>query len=271
MSTENQNPAPPDFWTRLGRTIGAVLRATLRVLFVIVFAILLGAGVYWGVPLAYQRLIQPVQSNITQVALLQRQVDADRDLWQEALASQQQRIASLEEQQDALGERVTGIKADIERVDMSLAAQQAALDELATSVAEAAAGYAADADVQKLVDNFASLEEQVVLAGDVAQQIDTSRYRLTLMQAWQELLRAQMQLSAGNAADARGTLELVADRLAQASTLAPDEEQDALADIQDRLATASARTRTQPILAAQDLENLWYEIDALIVLETPTE
>ncbi|MCJ7736083.1 MAG: hypothetical protein MUQ10_02055, partial [Anaerolineae bacterium] len=155
-------------------------------------------------------------------------------------------------------------EADIELLDMSLATQRATLDELSSSVAEAAAGYAADADVQKLVDDFADLQEQGVLADDTAQQINASRYRLALMQAWQELLRAQIQLNAGNTADAEDTLQLVVDRLAQASTLGLVNEQETLADMQGRLTTTSARMRTQPILAAQDLENIWYEMDALI-------
>ena len=260
--SDTQNPS--DLWGRLGRTIGRLLSVLLRVLFVVVVAVLLAATVYFGAPWVYRQVIQPVQSSIVQISLLQRQVDESNTQWAESFGEQQQRIADLESQLASQGERIASLEASLSRADETLAAQQTALDELSSTVEAISNDYASLEKVETLRDEFATLQEDVTLSEQVAVQIDTLERRIVLMQTGQEVLKAYLYLSAGNAGSAETTLELALTHLDQAAALSPESERETIAAIQTRLTQAASRLREQPILAAQDLESAWYELDALI-------
>ncbi len=260
--SETQNTS--DVWGRLGRTIGRLLRVLLRVLFVIVVAVLLAATVYFGAPWVYRQVIQPVQSSTVQLALLQRQVDESNTQWAESFGEQQQRIADLESQLAGQGERIASLEASLSRVDEALTGQQATLDELSSAVATISDDYASLEEVETLRDEFATLEEDVTLSEQVAVQIDALERRIVLMQTGQEVLKTYLYLSEGNVGDAETTLELALTHLDQAAALSPESEWETIAAIQTRLTQAASRLREQPIIAAQDLEGAWYELDALI-------
>lgn len=260
--SETQNP--PNVWSRLWRTIGHLLSVLLRALFVIVFAVLLAAIVYFGAPWIYRQLIQPVQSNATQLALLQSQVNESNAQWAERFGEQQQRIASLEGQLAAQGERIANLEASLGRVDEALTEQQTTLDELSSSITAISNDYASLEEVETLRDEFAALQEDVTLSKQVAAQIDTLERRIVLMQTGQEVLKAYLYLSAGNAGDAETMLALAMTHLDQAAEFSPENERETIAAIQTRLIQAASRLRERPIIAAQDLESAWYELGALI-------
>jgi septal ring factor EnvC (AmiA/AmiB activator) len=262
----NETQPTTDAWSRLWRTIGHLLGVLLRVLFIIVVAALLAAGVYYGAPWVYRRVIQPVQSSVTQLALLQSQVDENETQWAKNFGEQQQRIASLESQLAAQGERIASLEAGLSRIDEALVAQQMALDELSASVTAISGDYASLDETDTLSAEFATLQERVTLSDQVAAQMDALEYRVALMQVWQQVLKTHAYLTEGNVGDAETTLELAVTQLDRVSALGPGDEQEALAAIQVRLAQAASRLREQPIIAAQDLEVAWYELGALIAL-----
>ena len=263
-TSETQNT--PDVWSRLGQTIERLLRALLRVLFAIVVVALLAAAVYFGAPWVYRQLIQPVQSNVVRLTLLQRQVDETNTQWAESFSAQQQRIADLESQLAGQGERTASLEASLSRVDEALAEQQAILDELSSNVTAISNDYASLEEVEVLRDEFTTLQENVTLAARVAAQVDALEYRIILVQTWQEVLKAHLYLTENNAGNAETTLELALTHLGQASALGPESEQEAISSIQTHLTEAVSRLREQPVLAAQDLESAWYELDALIAV-----
>jgi len=268
MGKMSETHNTPDVWSRLWQTIGHLLGVVLRVLFVIVAAVLLALGVYFGAPWVYRQLIYPVQSNVAQLALLQRQVDESYAQWAESFGAQQQRIADLESQLAGYGERIASLEADLGRMDQALAEQQAQLDELSSAVAAVSSDYASLADVGSLRDEFAALQEDVTLAEQVAAQIDTLERRIIFLQTWQEVLKTHLYLTEGNVGDAETTLAVAMTHLSQASALHPrqesEQEQEAIVTIQTHLTRAASRLREQPIVAAQDLESAWYELGALI-------
>lgn len=264
MSNMNETQKTPDAWSRLGRAIGHLLGVLLRVLFVIVIAVLLAAGVYFGAPWVYRQFIQPVQSSTAQVALLQRQVDETNAQWAESFGEQQQRIAEVESQLADQGERIASLEGSLGRAEEALAEQQATLDELSPAVAAMSNDYASLEEVGTLRDEFTTLQESVTLADQVAAQLDTLGRRIVLIQTWQEVLKTHLYLTEGNVGDAETTLELALTHLDQASALSLESEQEAITSIQTRLTRAASRLREQPIIAAQDLEGAWYELDALI-------
>lgn len=260
--SETQNPS--NVWSRLWRTIGHLLSVLLRVLFVIVVAVLLAVGVYFGAPWVYRQVIQPVQSSMAQLALLQRQVDESNTQWAESFGEQQQRIADLESQLATQGERIASLETNQSRMDEALVEQQTAVDELSSTVDAISNDYASLEEVETLRDEFTALQESVTLADQITVQLDTLEYRIILMQTWQEVLKTHLYLTEGNVGDAETTLALVMTHLDQAAALGPEDEQEAITAIQTRLTQTASRLREQPILAAQDLESAWYELDALI-------
>jgi septal ring factor EnvC (AmiA/AmiB activator) len=254
----------PDVWSRLWQTIGHLLSVLLRVLFVVVIAILLAVGAYFGAPWVYRQFIQPVQSSVAQLALLQRQVDESNAQWAERFGEQQQRIATLENQLAGQGERIASLEASLSRVDEALTEQQATLDELSSVVDALSSDYVSLEEVETLRDEFATLQEGVTLSEQVAAQIDALEHRIILVQTWQEVLKTHLYLTEGNVGDAETTLELAMTHLGQASVLSPEGEREAISTIQTHLTHAASRLREQPIIAAQDLESAWYELAVLI-------
>jgi len=267
MSKRSETQNTPDVWSRLWQTIGHLLGVLLRVLFVFVVAILLAAGVYFGAPWVYRQVIHPVQSSMTQLALLQRQVDETNAQWAESFGAQQQRIADLESQLASQGERIASLEASLGRVDEALTGQQATLDELSSAVTAISSDYASLEEVETLQDEFATLQKDVTLSEQVAAQVDTLERRILLVQTWQEVLKTRLYLTEGNVGDAETMLALAMTRLSQAAALSPESEQETITTIQTHLTRAASRLREQPIIAAQDLESAWYELDALITPE----
>ncbi len=255
-----------DVWSRLGRTIGRLSGMLLRVLFVIVIAVLLAAGVYFGAPWVYRQFIQPVQSSVAQLTLLQGQIEEANTRWAQSFGEQQQRITDLESQLAGQGERVASLEASLSRIDEALVAQQTTLETLSATVNGLPDNYASAEEIETLRDDLAALWEGVSLADQTAAQIEALEYRATLIQVWQETLKTHIYLTAGNVGNAAATLELAAAHIEQAAALSPKEEQGTLDAIQTRLTQAASRLREQPILAAQDLESAWYELDALITV-----
>ena len=254
----------PDVWSRLGRTIGHLFGMLLRVLFVVVAAILLAATVYFGAPWVYRQFIQPVQSSVAQLTRLQSQVEEAKTQWAKSFGEQQQRIADLESQLAGQGERIANLEASLGRMEETLTAQQATLDALSETADKLPDDYAGLEEMEALRDDFAALRESVALADQIAAQVKALEYRAALMQVWQEVLKAHIYLTAGNAGNAATTLELALTHLDQVSALGPEAEQEAISTVQTQLTQAASRLREQPILAAQSLESAWHELDALI-------
>ncbi len=260
--SETQNT--PDVWSRLGGAIGHLSGMLLRLSFVVVVAILLAAGVYFGAPWVYRQFIQPVQSSVAQLTLLQSQIEEANTQWAQSFGEQQQRIADLESQLAGQGERIANLEASLSRVEETLVEQQATLDALSATAEGLPNDYASREEMETLRDEFASLQESVTLSDQVAAQVDALEYRTALMQVWHEVLKIRLYLTEGNVGNAATTLELATTHLEQAAALGPEEEQETLTAIQTRLTQAASRLRGQPVLAAQDLESAWYELDALI-------
>jgi hypothetical protein len=153
-------------------------------------------------------------------------------------------------------------------MDEAVAAQQAAMDGLSAAVSGISSDYASLGDVETLDEEFATLQEEVVLAEQIGAQIETLERRIVLVQTWQEVLKTHIYLTEGNVGDAETTLALAMTHLSQASALGPgtepESEREAIATTQEHLTRAASRLREQPIIAAQDLESAWYELGGLI-------
>ena len=98
----NEKTQQPGCWSRLGRTVAVLL----RLIFVVVLAILIGVGIYYGVPWVYWRLVIPVQDSAARIEMLQRDLEDTRTDWNTELTEQGQRISALESDLAVQRERI---------------------------------------------------------------------------------------------------------------------------------------------------------------------
>ena len=257
----NEKTQQPGCWSRLGRAIALLL----RLIFVVVLAVLIGVGIYYGVPWVYWRLVIPVQDNAARVEMLQRDLENTRADWNTDLTEQGQRISILENDLAAQRERLAALEGDLGRMDELLTAQGETLSELQTALdsAEDTTGRLGD-DVEALYGELDTLRAEMA---DPNRAIAAFERRLILLQAWGEILKARLHLLENNAGNARQALALARANLEQVIALSPEPEAEALSVIQERLDAADMTIEERPFVALNELEIVWRDLDTFITSE----
>ena len=258
MNAETQQPG---CWSRLGRAIAVLLRLT----FVVVLAVLIGVGIYYGVPWVYWRLVIPVQDSAARIEMLQQDLENTRVDWNSDLTEQGQRIFTLESDLAAQRERLAALEGDLGRMDELLTAQGETLSELQTALdsAEDTTGRLGD-DVEALYGELDTLRAEMA---DPNRAIAAFERRLILLQAWGEILKARLHLLENNAGNARQALALARANLEQVIALSPEPEAEALSVIQERLDAADMTIEERPFVALNELEIVWRDLDTFITSE----
>ena len=261
----NEKTQQPGCWNHLGQAIARFLAVLLRLIFVVLIAILIGVGVYYGAPWVYWRLVIPVQDNAARVEMLQRNLENTRANWNTELTEQGQRISALESDLAAERERIAALEGDMGRMDELLTAQGETLSELQTALdsAEETTGQLGD-DVEALYGELDTLRVEIADPNRVAAAFER---RLILLQAWGEILKARMHLLEDNAGNARQALALARANLERVIVLSPEPEAEALIAIQERLDAADTAIEERPFVAINELEIIWRDLDAFITLE----
>jgi chromosome segregation ATPase len=257
----NEKTQQPGCWSRLGQAIAVLL----RLIFVVALAVLMGVGIYYGVPWVYWRLVIPVQDNAARVDMLQRDLENTRADWNTDLTEQGQRIFTLESDLAAQRERLAALEGDLGRMDELLTAQGETLSELQTALdsAEDTTGRLGD-DVEALYGELETLRAEMA---DPNRAIAAFERRLILLQAWGEILKARLHLLENNAGNARQALALAHANLEQVIALSPRPEAEALSAIQERLDAADTAIEERPFVALNELEIIWRDLDTFITSE----
>jgi chromosome segregation ATPase len=258
MNAETQQPGR---WNRFGRAITVLL----RLIFVVVIAVLIGVGVYYGAPWVYWRLVIPVQDNAARVEMLQRELENTRADWNADLTEQGQRISALESDLAAQKERIAALEGDMGRMEELLTAQEETLSELQTALdsAEETMGQLGD-DVEVLYGELDTLQVDVA---DPNRVVAVFERRLILLQAWGEILKARMHLLEDNAGNARQALALARANLERVIALSPEPEAEALIAIRERLDAADTAIEERPFVVINELEIIWRDLDTFITSE----
>jgi septal ring factor EnvC (AmiA/AmiB activator) len=258
MNAETQQPG---CWSRLGRAIAVLLRLT----FVVVIAILIGVGIYYGVPWVYWRLVIPVQDSAARIEMLQRDLENTRADWNTELTEQGQRLSALESDLAVQRERITALEGDMGRMDELLTAQGETLSELQTALdsTEETTGQLRG-DVEALYVELDTLRDEIADPNRVAAAFER---RLILLQAWGEILKARQHLLEDNPGNARQALALARANLERVILLSPEPEAEALIAIRERLDAADTAIEERPFVAMNELEITWRDLDTFITSE----
>ncbi|MCC6190952.1 MAG: hypothetical protein IT318_18175 [Anaerolineales bacterium] len=255
-------PAQPDFWARLSRALGRFFGFLLRLVFVLLLAVTLGAGVYFGVPWAYRALIQPVETHTAQIQELFNRVEGLRSSTEESQNAQNERLTALETGYDAERLRLDAAESEITALSGALAEESAARAALAEQVA--ALQTQLDEQAAAAGEVSAAVAGLEPAAADTAEQVAALQRQLTLVRLQSDLLRARVQVVAENFGEARAVLTVTVSamqRFLEAPGVFPASAQSALAV---RLVSAAALIEAEPAAALPDLESIWAEMDRIL-------
>lgn len=223
MSIEEPTPSA-------GRRLVVIL---MRLLLVAAIGGAIGAGVYFGVPLAFRGLVEPVRLNAERVDELENELDRTRADLTELAERSAERSAQLEAASVETRELLTELRAGIELELTDLGDE---LDGLAGQL---------DALDRSLGEQVDSLDQALEAQPEPDAELQRE---LTITRALVHLLRARLWLVENDQQAAAGEVQAALDML---------EGIDGVASAVARLGQALAELGTTPLVAAEDLEIAW--------------
>jgi chromosome segregation ATPase len=257
----------------MGIAMIAFLRALLSLLIIAVLAVVIGAGLYYGLPAIYERYVQPIQMDVSSLQVAQ--TDQEQAILQlsgrvEDLSA---RINTLEVQADSDKQSIAELQTQL---DNALSVQAENLNPIQTAQAAAASRLdELDRVLQSLDDQLSSLntdvqnlgttvaENQEQMAGlDGKLQIEGTpleniRNELKMVKAMELLTRSRLLMMANNLGLAQQDLQSASELLNGLQASLPADQQGDLAEIIARLDKASSNLPVRPLLASDDLEIAW--------------
>lgn len=254
-----QSPTPRPAESPALRAVGMLFRFLLRFLFVLIVGVLIGLGLYYGVPWAYRSLVVPVQENTVRLAALEQSLVQQQARLQNENLAQQARIAALEAEVTALREQSALHAQEIEEAGTQV--QQ--LDGRLTQAEEDLAAQqdtvkAARAELEGALADLGKRTDQAV------GQATELEGRLVLLQTAQDLLKVHLLLLEGNPRSARDTLALAVTHLEQAATRMP-EQAGVLAALQGRATALAPLIAESSFRVGPELESLWADVMDLVL------
>jgi chromosome segregation ATPase len=240
----------------------AVIRFVVRLLLVLLLAVLLGAGVYFGLPALYRRYVQPIETNLARLDDAQaRQEQTDQQLRQR-LDDLQRRLEALELQNDTQKQSLDEIQTSLSGLEKT--AQSAQDENLLTRLGEVeSALQAANANLDQLRNDLAGVNQaqaqNSLLVQDLARKAETGSLEteLQLLKAMELLTRSRLSLVENNAGEAEQDVRAARQLLADLGGEVPEYQVEALSSIIARLDQALTDLPARPVLAADNLEIAW--------------
>lgn len=180
MTTETQPVGQSSSGSRLGHTARSTAGCLLRLLFIVILGIGLGAAIYYGVvygaPALYYHYVYPVQQNTLRLEDLEaRQAQSDQQL-AARLETLQTRLDALEVQGDANRETFSSLQSGLDAVATSLTGVQTAQTEAQVAIedllaAQAAIGVSSESIQAAQAEAETHLGEAQAALDDLAQQV----------------------------------------------------------------------------------------------------
>lgn len=222
----------------------------VRILLVIFVAVLIGVGLYFGVPALVDRVVNPVQENILAVDELQDQVTSLETSNELSESQLRERLVTLEVELADQAETIAALQADLSAAEDDVEALTIQLDSLsvlAEEVEDLTDALSAMSDEFEMLDESVTSLSIPASALEDRSQIVLSMILLTRARLWME--EDNLGLAAEDIAAALDILEAL-----EGQTDAMDES---LQDILPRLENALDDVRRYPRVAANELEIAW--------------
>lgn len=264
--TETRTNSGHTFWN----VIGMFFKVLLRLLFVIVIGILVGVGLYFGVPWLYHTFVRPVQENTARLTALEQRVTQDQTRAQAELQGFEARLTALE---TALQEaREEAAARDVQLASQAAASQAttARVTELETEVQALEAQLQAQAQALETlqIELESAQTRSVETETTVYAQVNTLEGRIALLQTAQSLLRVRLLLLEDNPRAAIEAVGQALGHLERAHDLLP-ESQAPLLPLLERLKTLQTLIEQRSFRVGLELEALWAEVMELVLPPAP--
>ena len=272
MSAEK---TPPSF----GQRMLSFIRFVVRLLFVLILAIGLGAGIYYtavtGIPWLYQRYVQPVEDHSLRLDDLEARQAQEAEVLGTRIESLQERLTALEVLHDSDKETISNLESRLAAAESTQGTQAAAIASLAPLPSALADTQADLAALQAALDDLAATvevyDQRIISLGEGDQEESALlihlKAELQLLRGMEFLTRARLFLSQGNLAQAEANIGAGLEALTTLEAEAPDYQKTALEQINVYLAEALLALPVSPVGAADQLEGAW----ALLIDGLPSE
>jgi uncharacterized coiled-coil protein SlyX len=213
----------PGFRQYVRRFFEALLKL---VSWAIILAVIVG-GLYLGLPLLYQRYIQPVQENTAElIQLRQQQIQSEQ-----TIADLQTRLTAMETQQAQQAESLTSLDGRVANIEKDIDAHTETLDAL-----------------QKMQDTLQSQNDAT--SAELKRQVN-------LVKSMELLSRARLFMYQSNFGLAEQDVRSARDLLAMIRSDAPESLADDLDAVLLRLDMVLSNLPNFPVTASNDLDVAW--------------
>lgn len=220
-------PPPPPSRPSFGQRVRRFFEFLLRLLALLIILGIIGLGLYYGLPLLYQRYIVPVEQNTAEVTELQsRQEQSEQEL-----ADLQTRLDAIESGQSEHAETLTDLEGRLGEIETEVAAHTkslAALEQMQSELQARDDGTSAD------------LERQI-----------------NMLKSMELMSRARLFMYQSNFGLARQDIQLARDLLADVQQDAPESLADDLDEVIRRLDLTLYNLPDFPVAAHDDLDIAW--------------
>jgi len=272
MSAEKTTPS-------FGQRMLSFVRFVVRLLFVLVLAVSLGAGIYYtattGIPWLYQRYVQPVEDHTLRLDDLEARQAQESELLGTRIESLQERLTALEVQNDSDKKIISGLESQLATAENIQGSQAAAIATLAPLPATLADTQSDLAALQTALDDLAAAveayDQRITSLGEGDQEESTMlinlQRELQLLRGMEFLTRARLFLAQGNLGQAEANIRAGLEALTTLGAESPDHQKTALEQINVYLVEALLALPDSPVGAADQLEGAW----ALLIHGLPSE
>lgn len=250
---------PTTFGARLWLAFKVFLRA---VALLVIFAAIVYSLFLLIIPATYRNVLLPIQTQRSQIDMLQTAQTQSRSELQGQLDALQSRISALESTNTANASELTSLKNDLSTTLAETKRLQKALDTL-------------DADLQSFAERLTVLESRLqqikatqteqstMIAGIQQALIDQNApaaaawREVQLLKVMQIILRSRLALERGNAGSAGDEIARAQALIQTLQANLPMGESALLNKVLQRLLLAQDNLPDLPVLAAEDLEIAW--------------
>jgi hypothetical protein len=216
---------------RSGPTVGQQIRRffdfLLRLIALLIILGVIGLGLYYGLPLLYNKYIVPVEQNTAGLTELQEQ----QQQMEEQLTDLQSRLGTVEDQQTQNAETLTELGGRMGQVESEIAVHTESL-----------------AALEEMQTNLQAQDEAT--AAELERQIN-------LLKSMELMSRARLFMFQSNFGLARQDVKTARDLLMLVRTNAPEDLVDDLNEVIRRLDLVLGSLPNFPVAAKDDLDVAW--------------